>query len=458
MAKQKTVFVCNACGAESSRWLGRCPQCGGWNTVEEVSASLMKDVESASSHTSAPPILLQDVDMRQAPRMTTGYSELDRVLGGGVVAGSLVLLGGDPGIGKSTLLLQAAANLCKQGDVLYVSGEESAMQVKLRAQRLGVDAQNLYMFAETDCAQVEERVRGMKPSFVVIDSIQTLYCKDLSGMPGNIGQLREACGRMMRLAKETGSAIFLVGHVTKEGAIAGPRVLEHIVDAVLYFEGDRGGMYRVLRAVKNRFGSTNEVGLFEMKDNGMQQVENPSAMLVSPHAQQEAGSVVFCSIEGTRAMLVEIQALVSPTAFGMPRRMSTGFDYNRLNLLLAVMEKRSKVPLSNQDAYLNVVGGMKLDEPAADLGVVSALASSHFGQNVGEGTAVFGEVGLTGEVRPVSHAEIRLAECAKLGIKRCIMPLDNLKNLRVPQGLQVEGVRTVSQAIAALLKNQEGSS
>nr|MDD6336390.1 DNA repair protein RadA [bacterium] len=459
MPKAKTLFVCNACGYETGRWLGQCPGCHAWNTLEEVPVALAQALSRAEAlpAAGAQAIRLSEVDLTELPRFSAGFSELDRVLGGGVVPGSLVLLGGDPGIGKSTLLLQSAATLAQKGGLLYVTGEESPAQVRMRAQRLGVTQADIWLYPQTDCGMIEAEVKKRKPGSVVIDSVQTLISPEQNGMPGSIVQLREGAGRMMRLAKETGCAIFLIGHVNKEGGIAGPRVLEHIVDAVLYLEGDRGLKYRILRAAKNRFGSTNEIGLFEMKDEGLVQVDNPSEILISPRAQQEAGSVVVCPMEGTRAMLVEMQALVSPTSFGTPRRMSTGFDYGRMAMLIAVLEKRAGLPLGNQDAYLNVAGGLRLDEPAADLGVIAAIASGFTGLAVGAGTAVFGEVGLTGEVRAVSRAQTRLAECAKLGMHRVLMPQDNLAGLKVPEGIDVIGVRTVSQAIQQLLPIARGS-
>ena len=454
MAKSKTVFVCGACGYESAKWLGRCTQCQTWDSMEEVSAKLMEAVNQSAIATPATIQRLTEVSVQEAPRFTTGYAEFDRVLGGGVVPGSLVLLGGDPGIGKSTLLLQAAAhmgeqNTDKQG-VLIVTGEESAAQVRLRAERIGALCDGIDLYPQTLLEQVEELIVQRKPKVAIVDSIQTLYTNQIPSSPGSVAQLREGAGRLMRLAKSSGTAIFLIGHVNKEGGIAGPRVLEHMVDTVLYLEGDTHLRYRVLRAVKNRFGSTNEIGLFDMRDAGMMQVENPSEMLLSPRAQQHPGSVVAATVEGTRAMLVEFQALVSPTAYANPRRMAAGFDVGRLNMLIAVLEKRVGLPLYQQDAYVNVAGGLKITEPAADLAVACALTGCLRDLALGQRIAVFGEIGLTGEIRPVNRAQARVAECHKLGIQKLVLPYDNAAELKAPEGLQLAPARTLREAFAAL--------
>ena len=452
MPKQKVLYVCSACGFESPGWLGRCTSCGNYNTMEEVPLRLAEALREAEDKVVAPvkAIPLDDVNMEDTPRFSAGSGEIDRVLGGGVVPGSLVLVGGDPGIGKSTLLLQAAAFIGKGATVLYVTGEESPAQVRIRAERVGAKGKSILLFPNPECEHIEKAIKKHRPALAVVDSVQTLYNPDLPGMPGSVTQLREGAMRMMRLAKATGCAIFLIGHVTKEGGVAGPRVLEHVVDAVLYLEGDHALRYRILRAVKNRFGSTNEIGLFEMKDSGMIPVENPSEMLISPRAQQQPGSVLCACVEGTRAMLVEVQALVSPTVYGTPRRMGAGFDVPRLGMLLAVLEKRVGLPIGGADAYLNVAGGLKLTEPAADLGVVMALASSLKGVAFGAGRAVFGEVGLTGEVRPVSQAAARVGECAKLGIKKLVLPFDNLHDVVLPEGMECHGVKTVREALACI--------
>ena len=452
MAGLKTVYLCSECGAESRRWVGRCPACGAWNTM-------MEEVEEKPSAVSALPAVgpagveamaLPDVPMEDFNRATTGMSELDRVLGGGLVQGSLVLVGGDPGIGKSTLLLQAAENIAAGGDtVLYVSGEESLRQIALRARRLGANSPKLKLLAETNVERVLLQVDRLNPRAIVIDSIQTMYRTGMTSSAGSVTQVRESAASFMQLAKDRGCPVFLVGHVTKAGALAGPRVLEHMVDTVLNFEGDNMHAYRILRAAKNRFGSTNEIGLFEMRESGMAEVTNPSEMLLSDRANA-AGSIVAVSVEGTRPVLVEIQALVSTTVFGTPRRMATGIDYNRMALLVAVLEKRAGLRLFDQDVYLNVAGGLKLDEPAADLGVALSIASSLRGRPLPDGVAVFGEIGLTGEVRPVGRAETRLNECAKSGFTTVVLPRRNLKGLKAPEGVELIGVATVEDALNLL--------
>jgi DNA repair protein RadA/Sms len=452
MAALKTVYLCSDCGAESRKWVGRCPGCGAWNTmleeIEEKSpASSARPADSSSGSEAA---ALPDVPMEDFNRFSTGMNELDRVLGGGIVQGSLVLIGGDPGIGKSTLLLQAAENIAQRGEeVLYVSGEESLRQIALRAQRLGAHSRQLKLLAETNVERVLLHVERINPGYIIIDSIQTMYRSGMTTSAGSVTQVRESASAFMQLAKERGCPVFLVGHVTKAGALAGPRVLEHMVDTVLNFEGDNMHAYRILRAAKNRFGSTNEIGLFQMCETGMTEVSNPSEMLLSDRANS-AGSIVAVSVEGTRPVLVEVQALVANTVFGTPRRMATGVDYNRMALLIAVLEKRAGLRLYDQDVYINVAGGLKLDEPAADLGIALAIASGLRGKPLPDGVAVFGEIGLTGEVRPVGRAETRLAECAKSGFTTIIMPKRNLKGVRAPDGVEMIGVSAVADALNLL--------
>ena len=449
----KTIYLCSECGAESRKWLGRCPSCGSWNTMmEEVeekapSAANAKAMPTASGSDAT---ALPDVRMEDFGRTGTGMAEFDRVLGGGVVQGSLVLIGGDPGIGKSTLLLQMAENLANAGtDVLYVSGEESLRQIALRARRLGAASPRLKLLAETNVERILFQVEKSNPGAIIIDSIQTMYRSGMTSSAGSVTQVRESAAAFMQAAKERGCPVFLVGHVTKAGALAGPRVLEHMVDTVLSFEGDNMHAYRVLRAVKNRYGSTNEIGIFEMQESGMAEVSNPSEMLLS-NRSNFAGSIVTASLEGTRPVLVELQALVSATVFGTPRRMATGVDYNRMALLIAVLEKRAGLRFYDQDAYLNVAGGLKLDEPAVDLGITLALASGLRGRPLQDGVAVFGEVGLTGEVRPVGRAEVRLIECAKAGFTTVVLPGRNLRGTKIPEGVNVIGVATVAEALELL--------
>ena len=452
MPSLKTIYLCSECGAESRRWVGRCPGCGSWNTMlEEIEEKAPSQGRPEATTTVSEALALPDVPMEDFGRGSTGMAEFDRVLGGGVVQGSLVLIGGDPGIGKSTLLLQAAENLAQSSHcVLYVSGEESLRQIALRAQRLGAKSRNLKLLAETNVERILFQVDKIKPGYIIIDSIQTMYRTGMTSSAGSVTQVRESAAAFMQLAKERGCPVFLVGHVTKAGALAGPRVLEHMVDTVLYFEGDSMHSYRVLRAVKNRYGSTNEIGIFEMGEGGMAEVSNPSEMFLSNRANS-AGSVVAASVEGTRPMLVELQALVCTTVFGTPRRMATGIDYNRMALLMAVLEKRAGLRLFDQDAYVNVAGGLKLVEPAIDLGIVLAIASGHRNARLPDGMAVFGEIGLTGEVRPVGRAEVRLAECVKSGFTTVVMPKRNLKGIKAPDGLEILGVATVSEALGLLL-------
>ena len=453
MAKEKTLFACTACGYETSRWIGKCPGCGAWNTLEETVAAAAAPVKAVKQRlgTGAVAMLLKDIPEDVTLRISTGISELDRVLGGGIVEGGLMLIGGDPGIGKSTLLLQVCAHLCQNGKrVLYVSGEESAKQLKLRAKRLKIDVPNLYVLAENSLDGVEEKLKEIQPDVAVVDSIQTMYRPEMTSAPGSVSQIRESTSLLMRLAKESGTAIFLVGHVTKEGAIAGPRMLEHMVDVVLYFEGDRQQEYRLLRAVKNRYGSVNELGVFQMTDKGMQVVQNPSEQLLSHRAKGASGSVVFCGLEGSRPLLCDVQALTSQSYFGTPRRTVGGADTGRVALLLAVLEKRAGQKTYNQDVYINVAGGLELSEPAADLALCVAVASSLRDESVGADVAVMGEVGLAGEVRAIPQCERRIAECQRLGFNTIMIPKENMRRLTPPEGVKLLGVDTVMQALSVL--------
>lgn len=453
---QRTVYVCSACGYETPKWMGKCPGCNAWNTLEEqapqpVQTPAPKAAKQRPGIGSAA-LRINEIPDEQAERYSTGIAELDRVLGGGVVEGSLMLVGGDPGIGKSTLLLQASENLAASGArVLYISGEESARQIRMRARRLGVASPNLLVLSENALDEAEKRWEEIAPQFMMIDSIQTMYRPDMASAPGSVSQVRECTSILMRMAKTTGCAVFLVGHVTKEGAIAGPRVLEHMVDAVLYFEGDRQHEYRILRAVKNRFGSVNELGIFEMREKGMVAVENPSEMLLSERARNVPGSCVLPAIEGSRPMLVDVQALTLQTAYGTPRRTTNGFDSGRLALLLAVLEKRAGVALLAQDVYINVAGGLDVTEPAADLALCAAVASSVRETCIPADWAVMGEVGLAGEVRAITQAERRLAECARLGFRAAVVPRENAKHLRAPEGMRVYGVETLAEAVSILI-------
>ncbi|NLP45988.1 MAG: DNA repair protein RadA [Epulopiscium sp.] len=447
MAKVKTLYLCQSCGYESQRWMGRCPDCGEWNTfVEEVKTK--KTSKGVSATLSQKPLALNQIQITEEARISTGMPELDRVLGGGIVQGSLILVGGDPGIGKSTLLLQICQQIGKKNHtVLYVSGEESMHQVKMRADRLCVDTSKLLLLTETNVDIIEKVIHEIKPEIVIIDSIQTVFQPEVSSAPGSVSQVREATSTLMRLAKGLSISILIVGHVTKEGSIAGPRVLEHMVDTVLYFEGERHISFRILRAVKNRFGSTNEIGVFEMSGQGLKEVANPSELMLSGRPIGEAGSIVTCSMEGTRPMLIEIQALVSPTTFGMPRRTATGIDYNRVVLLMAVLEKKIGMQLANYDSYVNLAGGIKIAEPALDLGVIVAIASSYRNQAIDPHVVVFGEVGLTGEIRGVTMAEKRIVEAEKMGFTKCILPEANKKNLMTSNKIQLYGVSNVNNVL-----------
>lgn len=448
MAKVKTKFVCTECGSESPKWMGKCPECGQWNTlVEEVEQKDIQIQQRLAGVLSKPESLLEiSEDIEE--RLSTGNCELDRVLGGGIVKGSLVLVGGDPGIGKSTLLLQIANNIGNEGrKVLYISGEESTAQIKLRAFRMDIRSGNIFLVSENNTQNVDVYVSDMKPDILIIDSIQTMYNPMITSAPGSVSQVREATLGLMKIAKQDGIATFIVGHVTKQGAIAGPRVLEHMVDTVLYFEGETHMSYRLLRAVKNRFGSTNEIGIFEMGDKGLTEVANPSEMFLSGRMKGATGSCVISAMEGTRAMLIEVQALLSHTPFGVPRRNATGVDYNRVALLMAVLEKRVGMQLGSSDSYVNVVGGIKLNEPAADLGIVAAIASSFRDREIDESTVIIGEVGLSGEVRAVNFIEKRVYEASKLGFKRCIIPRNNLNRLNDKSGIEVLGVSSVNNML-----------
>lgn len=459
MAKSRTTaFFCKECGYESAKWSGQCPSCKAWNTFVEEPVVKEKNVKgivniNAKYHETAgvkkaAPVRLSSVTAADTDRIKTDICELDRVLGGGIVEGSFVLVGGDPGIGKSTLLLQMCYNLAKNGNsVLYISGEESLGQIKLRAQRVGEASDNLMVLCETSLDTIENVLENVKPQIVVIDSIQTMYREEVGAAPGSVSQVRETTAVLMQLAKGLNISIFIVGHVTKEGVVAGPRMLEHMVDTVLYFEGDKNAAYRILRSVKNRFGSTNEIGVFEMRQEGLAEVANPSEYMLTGRPEEASGSVVVCLLEGTRPILVEIQALVCDSNFGMPRRTAAGADYNRVNLLMAVLEKRAGIHLSGSDAYVNIAGGMRVNEPAMDLGIVMALVSSFRNRPMMENTIVFGEVGLAGEVRAVSQPQIRINEAVKLGFENCILPQVCLKNIKKTDKINLIGISSVKDAV-----------
>ena len=448
MAKgKKTVYFCQNCGHEETKWLGQCPACKEWNTFVEEKVIASSVTSGIKTDREIQIVSLSEVNADDQDRITTGMAELDRVLGGGIVPGSLVLVGGDPGIGKSTLLLQVCQKLSENRSVLYISGEESLSQIKLRANRMGTFQENLKLLCETNLAAIRSVIEKRKPELVIIDSIQTMYSEEVTSAPGSVSQVRESTNVFMQLAKGLGITIFIVGHVTKEGTVAGPRVLEHMVDTVLYFEGDRHASYRILRGVKNRFGSTNEIGVFEMRQNGLVEVENPSEYMLSGKPENASGSVVACSMEGTRPLLIEIQALVCESNFGMPRRTATGTDYNRVNLLMAVLEKRIGLHLGNCDAYVNIAGGIRMNEPAIDLGIVMAIVSSYKNRSIDEKMIVFGEVGLSGEVRAVNMPEQRVAEAKKLGFETCVVPEVSLDMVKGIRGIKVIGVKNISDAM-----------
>lgn len=453
--KIKSVYICNDCGYESSKWCGKCPGCGAWNTMnEEIKETISKSAAAKVYHStsSAAPTLIGKIDTNDEQRYSTGLKELDRVLGGGIVKGSLVLLGGDPGIGKSTILLQVCNHLGETLKILYVSGEESKRQIKLRADRLGVNSSNLYILTETDIEVVTAVIKNENPDLVMIDSIQTMNYTELSSSSGSVTQVRECTNLLMRTAKSMDIPVIVVGHVNKDGAIAGPKVLEHIVDAVLYFEGDRQMSYRILRGVKNRYGSTNEIGVFQMDEDGLHEVENPSMMLLSGRPKNVSGTCVACAMEGTRPILAEIQGLATTTGFGNPRRMATGFDHNRISLILAVLEKRAGYYFSNVDTYINIVGGLRLDEPAVDLAVAIALISSLKDVSIPDNALAFGEIGLAGEIRSVAHSQSRISEAQRLGFTKCIIPYHNLKNINAKSlpNIQLIGVHNIKEAFNAI--------
>jgi len=452
--KKKTVFFCQECGYESSKWLGQCPGCRAWNTFVEEPAAVSA-AKTGGGHKSAgsqsKPTLLNEISMEAEARVSTSIAELDRVLGGGIVTGSLTLVGGDPGIGKSTLLLQMCQKLAEKGRrVLYISGEESLRQIKMRAIRIGSFTDSMQLYCETNLEEIEAQIQQEKPEVVIIDSIQTMYNESVGAAPGSVSQVRESTGVLLRLAKGLGISIFIVGHVTKEGTVAGPRVLEHMVDTVLYFEGDRHASYRILRGVKNRFGSTNEIGVFEMRTEGLVEVTNPSEYMLNGRPEGASGSVVSCSLEGTRPILTEIQALVCQSNFGLPRRQANGTDFNRVNLLMAVLETRLHLQIGSCDAYVNIAGGIRISEPAIDLGIVMAVISSFRNRPVPEGVIAFGEVGLSGEVRAVSMAETRVREAVKLGFHTCILPQVCLNNMPQIEGIRLIGVKSVQDAAAII--------
>ncbi|MTI69431.1 MAG: DNA repair protein RadA [Firmicutes bacterium] len=454
MAKLKSKYVCQECGYVTPKWMGKCPGCNEWNTlVEEVYEKNKEKLKIKRNYSSDKSKKLVDVKIEEEERVSTAVNELNRVLGGGLVKGSLILVGGDPGIGKSTLLIQVANNIATTGlKVLYVSGEESAKQIKIRSDRLKINSENVYILAETNIDIIENSIEELSPDILVIDSIQTVHNPELTSAPGSVSQVREITSKLMKTAKHREMATFIVGHVTKQGSIAGPRVLEHMVDTVLYFEGERHHTYRILRAVKNRFGSTNEIGIFEMRDIGLVEVENASEMLLSGRPLNASGTVVVPGIEGTRPMLIEIQALVSPTAFGMPRRVTTGIDYNRVVLMMAVLEKKLGLQTQNMDAYINITGGLQIKEPAVDLGIICAITSSFRDKELDAETVVMGEVGLTGELRTISMIEKRLQEAAKLGFKTAVVPESNLKGIDTKKlDIDVKGVSNIQKAIDCVL-------
>ncbi len=451
MSKIKTFYQCQTCGYTSPKWLGKCPDCGTWNSLVEERKETSPSRSSLGHFRKSEPQLLSSIKAGYEQRTSTGIKELDRVLGGGVVTGSVVLVGGDPGIGKSTLLLQALSGLSRYGQVLYVSGEESPEQIKIRAERLSINSNDIILLSETLLRGIVDTALKIAPKAIVVDSIQTVYTEDILSAPGSVSQVRECAAKLMIFAKKSDIPVFLVGHVTKEGAIAGPRVLEHIVDTVLYFEGDRGYSYRILRTVKNRFGSTNEIGVFEMSDAGLREIENPSELFLLERPLNVSGSTVVAALEGTRPLMVELQSLVSRTNFGMPRRTTIGVDFNRVNLLVAVLEKRAGLNLGGMDIFVNVVGGLRIIEPAVDLGIISTIASSFKDIPIDPKTFVFGEVGLSGEIRAIAQAEVRIKEASKIGFKKAVMPLGNAEKMKNNFGLEIIGVKNVEGTLEAVL-------
>ena len=451
MAKAKTVWVCSECGNEAMKWLGKCPACNEWDTFYEeqkIEKTVSKN-RFSQGNTNSEIVRLKDAKKKEYTRVSSGLEEMDRVLGGGFVDGSLTLIGGEPGIGKSTLILQLCSLIGYEGKILYISGEESLEQIKLRADRLNIKNDNIYFLAETDMAVIEEKLENERPEFCIIDSIQTMFSSEITSAPGSVSQVREITAKIMQICKKKEITTIIVGHVTKDGNIAGPRVLEHMVDTVLYLEGERYFSYRILRTVKNRFGSTNEIGMFEMKNEGLVEVQNPSSILIGDREEDILGTIVAPSVEGTRPILIEIQALTTKTFFGMPRRSSNGIDYNKLNLLIAVIEKYTKIPLSSEDVYINIVGGIKINEPAVDLAVVLAIISSYKSIAIKNEVAVIGEVGLTGEIRNVSNIEKRIKEVEKLGFKKIIIPLSNYQKLdkRIKYKIEIKPVKNIVEAI-----------
>lgn len=447
MAKKKSIYFCQNCGHEENKWLGQCPACKEWNTFVEEKITTSKSAAAARLDSEMQVLGLSEVKLDDILRVQTGIQELDRVLGGGIVPGSMILVGGDPGIGKSTLLLQVCQHLAEVQNVLYISGEESLAQIKLRANRMGEFSDRLKLLCETNLDIIRSVIEKKRPATVIIDSIQTMYNEEVGSAPGSVSQVRESTNVLMQLAKGLGISIFIVGHVTKEGTVAGPRVLEHMVDTVLYFEGDRHASYRILRGVKNRFGSTNEIGVFEMRGDGLWEVQNPSEYMLNGRPENASGSVVACSMEGTRPILIEIQALVCKSNFGIPRRTATGTDYNRVNLLMAVLEKRIGLHISDYDAYVNIAGGIQMNEPAIDLGLILAIVSSYKNRPIDEKTIVFGEVGLSGEVRAVNMPQQRVAEARKLGFETCILPKVSLKSIEDTSGIKLVGVNSISEVL-----------
>ncbi len=451
MKKIKTTFFCQNCGYQSPKWLGKCPSCSEWNRFVEEEIRVSDSGISAELQFNESPLPIDSIEADEKDRLKVGIDEVDRVLGGGIVGGSAILVGGDPGIGKSTLLLQVLQNLAENGlKVLYITGEESARQIKLRGKRIGASSKNLLVLVEIDLENILKHIKEIEPQVVVVDSIQTVYSSALSSAPGSVGQVREASGRLILMSKKTGIPIFLIGHVTKEGAIAGPKVLEHMVDTVLYFEGDSGHAYRIIRGIKNRYGPTNEIGVFEMRDDGLNEVANPSEFFLAERPEGAAGSVVVPSIEGTRPILIEIQSLVSPTNLGMPRRTAIGVDHNRVSLLVAVLDKICGLHMGNHDIFINVAGGVKVDEPAVDIGIVSSIASSFLDRPIDSGTVVFGEVGLTGEVRGISQMKARIKEAARMGFDRCILPKTQSRDVSSEAKMELVRVSNLKELLEQL--------